>query len=117
TPAQAAARRKIADSLLSNTTAATTFGGGLAKVGDALKGIYYDRQADEAETAGAEERRAVMEALMGNADPTMTDIYSALGNEWVSSDPASAAILQALMGDERQQAAWARDDSLRAEDR
>lgn len=103
TAAQAAQRRKIADNLLSNTTAATTFGGGLAKIGDALKGIAYDRQATDAETAGAAERKAVLDALMGNPDPTMSDIYGAMGNDWVTSDPGSSAVLQALMGAEMQQ--------------
>lgn len=102
-PAQAAARRRIADQMLSSTTAATTLGGGLAKVGDALKGIYYDKQASEAETAGAAERKAVLDALMTNSDPGMGDLYGAMGNEWVSSDPASMAVIQAMMSQEMQQ--------------
>lgn len=102
-PAQAAARRRIADQMLSSTTAATTLGGGLAKVGDALKGIYYDKQASDAEAAGASERKAVLDALMGNSDPSMGDLYGAMGNEWVSSDPASMAVIQAMMGQEMQQ--------------
>lgn len=103
TPAQAKARRDVANALLANNQAATTFGGGLAKIGDALKGIHYERQADEAEQAGAESRKAIMDALIGNADPTMTDIYGALGDQWVASDPASSAILQAMMAQEMQE--------------
>lgn len=111
TPAQAKARREAADRIMSQTDAATTFGGGLAKIGQALQGVALDRQATEAEQAHAGERKAIMDGLMGLSDPSMKDIYSALGNDVVSSDPTSMAILNALMGDERQQADWARQDS------
>lgn len=117
TPSQAKARRARADAMLSNPKAADTFGGGLAAIGQALQGVALDRQATDAEAAHAVERQAIMDGLMGISDPSLNDIYSALGNETVSSDPTSMAILNALIGDEQQQAQWARQDALTADER
>lgn len=100
---QAKKRREVADALASKSAAPTTFGAGLSRIGEALLAKSYGDQATAAETAGADSRKAVMDALMGNPDPTMADISGALGNEWVASDPGSSAIAQALLGQELDQ--------------
>jgi hypothetical protein len=78
-------------------------GEGLNRIGEALLANSYSSKAAAGEEEGAASRKAIMDALMGNPDPTMADISGALGNEWVTSDPGSSAVLQALMGAEMQQ--------------
>lgn len=107
----------IAAALAANNSAPTTLGAGLSRVGDALLHNSYEAKAADGEAEGAASRKAVIDALMANPDPSMTDIAGAMGNEWVASDPGSQAVVQALMAQENQQQDWARQDSLRADDR
>ena len=93
----------IAAALTAREGAPQTLGAGLNRVGEALLANSYSSRAAAGEEEGAAARKAVMDALMGNPDPTMADISSALGNEWVTSDPGSTAIAQALLGNEIQQ--------------
>ncbi|MEQ9634599.1 MAG: hypothetical protein RLW68_00795 [Devosia marina] len=78
-------------------------GQGLSRVGEALLHNSMVSRSEAGAAEGAAEREAIMSALMGNPDPGMSDIASALGNEWVTSDPGSSAIVQALLGQELQQ--------------
>lgn len=116
-PQQAAARRKIADQLLSQTTAPTTLGAGLSRIGDALRGVSLDKQADEAEAKGAETRKAIMDQLLSNPDAQMSDYLGAMADPWVASDDSSQAIISALLGQEQQQAGWARQDAQNSQER
>ena len=93
----------IAAALAAKGGAPSNLGEGLNRVGEALLANSYSSKAAAGEEEGAASRKAVMDALMGNPDPTMADISGAMGNEWVSSDPGSSAVLQALMGAEIQQ--------------
>lgn len=93
----------IAAALAARGGAPSNVGEGLNRVGEALLANSYNSKAAAGEEEGAASRKAVMDALMGNPDPTMQDISGAMGNEWVTSDPGSSAVLQALMGAEIQQ--------------
>lgn len=96
-------RRQVADALAAKGGTPQTFGAGLNRVGEALLAKSYGDKADAAETAGAESRKSVIDALMANPDPGMSDIMGAYGNEWVANDAGSSAIVQALLGQEMQQ--------------
>ena len=102
-PSSVKRQADIAAALMSKSGAPKTLGEGFNRVGEALLANSYTSKAAAGEEEGAAARKAVMEALMGNADPTMADISGALGNEWVTSDPGSSAIVQALLGQELQQ--------------
>lgn len=93
----------IAAALAAKGGAPSNLGEGLNRVGEALLANSYNSKAAAGEQEGAASRKALMDALMGNPDPTMQDIAGAMGNEWVTSDPGSSAVLQALMGAEIQQ--------------
>lgn len=93
----------IAAALAARGGAPQSFGEGLNRVGEALLAKSYEGRAAAGEEEGAATRKAVMDALLGNPDPTMADLAGAYGNEWVTSDPGSSAVLQALMGAEIQQ--------------
>lgn len=102
-PSSVKRQAEIAAALMSKSGAPKTLGEGFNRVGEALLANSYTSKAAAGEEEGAAARKAVMDALMGNADPTMADISGALGNEWVTSDPGSSAIVQALLGQELQQ--------------
>jgi hypothetical protein len=102
-PSQAKKYNDIAAALAARGGAPSNVGEGLNRVGEALLANSYSSKAAAGEEEGAAARKAVMDALMGNPDPTMADIGGALGNEWVTSDPGSSAVLQALLGAEVQQ--------------
>jgi hypothetical protein len=122
-PSQTKKYSEIAAALAANNAAPQTLGAGLARVGDAILHNSYEAKAADGEAEGAASRKAVLDALMSNPDPSMTDIAGALGNEWVSSDPGSSAVVQALMAQENAQtqrgyeledrnADWAHDSSV-----
>jgi hypothetical protein len=96
-------RREVADALAAKGETPQTFGAGLNRIGEALLAKSYGDQASASETAGAESRKSVIEALLANSDPTMADIGGALGNDWVANDAGSSAVVQALLGQELQQ--------------
>lgn len=96
-------RREVADALAAKGETPQTFGAGLNRIGEALLAKSYGDQASASETAGAESRKAVIDALLGNADPTMADLGGALSNDWVANDAGSSAVVQALLGQEMQQ--------------
>lgn len=102
-PNQVKRYQDIAAALAADNQAATTFGGGLAKIGDALLHNSYNARAAEGEKAGAASRQAVVDALMANPDPGMSDLIGAMSNPWVQDDAGTSAIVQALMGQEIQQ--------------
>ena len=102
-PSSVKKQAEIAAALAARGGAPQNLGEGLNRVGEALLANSYTSRAEAGEAEGAAARKAVMDALMGNADPTMADISGALGNEWVTSDPGSSAIVQALLGQEMQQ--------------
>lgn len=102
-PSSVKRQAEIAAALASKTAAPKSLGEGLNRIGEVLISNSYEAQAKAGEEEGAASRKAAMDALMGIADPTMADIAGAFGNEWVSSDHASSAILQALVGAEVQQ--------------
>lgn len=102
-PSSVKKHAEIAAALAARGGAPQNVGEGLNRIGEALLSNSYSSRAAAGEEEGAAARKAVMEALMGNADPTMADISGALGNEWVTSDPGSSAIVQALLGQELQQ--------------
>jgi hypothetical protein len=103
TPSSVKKQAEIAAALAARGGAPQNLGEGLNRIGEALLANSYSSRAAAGEEEGAASRKAVMDALMGNADPTMADISGAMGNEWVTSDPGSSAVLQALMGAEMQQ--------------
>lgn len=94
-PEQVRQRNAIAQQLMSQTQAPTTFGGGLARVGDTLRGIHMQNTATEAEEAGRAEASEVVQALLANPEAGVSDYAGALGNEWL--DPGSSAVLGALL--------------------
>lgn len=102
-PSSVKKHAEIAAALAARGGAPQNFGEGLNRVGEALLAKSYEGRAAAGEEEGAAARKAVMDALLGNPDPTMQDIAGAMGNEWVTSDPGSSAVLQALMGAEMQQ--------------
>lgn len=102
-PSSVKKQAEIAAALAARGGAPQNVGEGLNRIGEALLANSYSSRAAAGEEEGAAARKAVMDALMGNADPTMADIGGALGNEWVTSDPGSSAIVQALLGQEIQQ--------------
>lgn len=102
-PSSVKKQAEIAAALAARGGAPSNVGEGLNRIGEALLSNSYSSRAEAGEAEGAAARKAVMDALMGNADPTMADISGALGNEWVTSDPGSSAIVQALLGQEMQQ--------------
>lgn len=93
----------IAAALAAKGGAPSNLGEGLNRVGEALLANSYNSKAAAGEEEGALSRKTVMDAIMAMEDPTMADIAGGLGNEWVTSDPGSSAVLQALMGAEIQQ--------------
>lgn len=103
TPSSVKKYADISAALAARGGAPQNLGEGLNRIGEALLSNSYSSRAEAGEAEGAAARKAVMDALMGNADPTMADISGALGNEWVTSDPGSSAIVQALLGQELQQ--------------
>lgn len=103
TPSSVKKQAEIAAALAARGGAPQNLGEGLNRVGEALLANSYSSRAAAGEAEGAASRKALMDALMGNPDPTMADIAGALGNEWVASDPGSSAVLQALLGAEMQQ--------------
>ena len=100
---QARKHREIEAALKAKGGSPSNLGEGLNRVGEALLAVSYGKKAEQAETEGAAARKAVMDALLGNADPTMQDIAGAYGNDWVTSDPGASAILQTLAAQEVQQ--------------
>jgi len=119
---------EIAAALAAKGGAPSNVGEGLNRVGEALLANSYSSKASAGEEEGAAARKAVLDALMANPDPSMTDIAGAMGNEWVASDPGSQAVVQALMGQEQQQqqrgydledrnAGWAHDATVRDDER
>jgi hypothetical protein len=104
----------IAAALAARGGAPQNVGEGLNRIGEALLANSYSSKAAAGEEEGAAARKAVMDALMGNPDPTIADISGALGNEWVTSDPGSSAVLQALLGAEMQQNDPLRQQQLQA---
>lgn len=103
TPSSVKKQAEIAAALAARGGSPSNVGEGLNRIGEALLANSYSSRAAAGEEEGAASRKAVMDALMGNPDPTMQDLAGAMGNEWVTSDPGSSAILQALMGAEIQQ--------------
>lgn len=103
TPSSVKKYADIAAALAARGGTPQNLGEGLNRVGEALLANSYSSRAAAGEEEGTAARKAVMDALLGNADPTMADIGGALGNEWVTSDPGSSAIVQALLGQEMQQ--------------
>lgn len=103
TPSSVKKQAEIAAALAARSGAPSNLGEGLNRIGEALLSNSMSSRAAAGEEEGAAARKAVMDALMGNPDPTMADIGGALGNEWVTSDPGSSAVLQALLGAEMQQ--------------
>lgn len=103
TPSSVKKQADIAAALAARGGAPQNLGEGLNRIGEALLANSYSSRAAAGEEEGAASRKALMDALMGNPDPTMADIAAAMGNEWVTSDPGSSAVLQALMGAEIQQ--------------
>lgn len=114
-PEEARSRQKIADALMTQNTAPKTFGEGLSRVGDALLAIRYGKDAEEAQTAGGASADAIFNSLVGNPDPGMSDLYQAASDPWVSDK--YGPIINAMMGQEQQQAQWARQDALLADER
>ncbi len=104
----------IAAAMASKANTPQNLGEGLNRIGEALLHNSYVAKARQGEEEGAVSRKAVLDALMGNPDPTMADIGGALGNEWVTSDPGSSAVLQALLGAEMQQNDPLRQQQLQA---
>src|SRR5690554_2912377 len=102
-PSSVKKQAEIAAALAARGGSPSNVGEGLNRIGEALLANSYSSRAAAGEEEGAASRKAVMDALMGNPDPTMQDLAGAMGNEWVTSDPGSSAILQALMGAEIQQ--------------
>lgn len=102
-PSSVKRQAEIAAALAAKSGAPRNVGEGLSRVGEALLHNSMVSRAEAGEAEGAASRKAIMDALMGNPDPTMADIGGALGNEWVTSDPGSSAIVQALLGQEMQQ--------------
>lgn len=117
TPSSVKKYAEIAAALANKTGAPQNLGEGLNRIGEALLANSYSSRAAAGEEEGAASRKAVMDALLDNPDPSMTDIAGGLTNEWVASDPGSSAVLQALMTQEGQQAGWAREDTQRAQER
>lgn len=118
----------IAAALAAKGGAPQNVGEGLNRVGEALLANSYSDRAAAGEEEGAASRKAVVDALLANPDPSMTDIAGALGNEWVAADPGSSAVVQALMAQDQQQtqrgfqlddrnAGWAHDASVTADER
>lgn len=103
TPSSVKKQAEIAAALAARSGAPQNLGEGLNRVGEALLANSYSSKAAAGEEEGAAARKAVLDALMANPDPSMTDIAGAMGNEWVASDPGSQAIVQALMAQENQQ--------------
>src|SRR5688500_119834 len=87
TPSSVKKQAEIAAALAARGGAPQNLGEGLNRIGEALLANSYSSRAAAGEEEGAASRKAVMDALMGNADPTMADISGAMGNEWVTSDP------------------------------
>lgn len=116
-PGQTKKYRDIEEALIAKGGTPTTLGAGLNRVGEALLAKSYDARATDGETEGAASRKAVMDALLANPDPSMTDIAGSMSNEWVASDPGSQAVVQALMGQEQQQQGWAHDATVRDDQR
>lgn len=114
TPSSVKKQAEIAAALAARGGAPQNLGEGLNRIGEALLANSYSSKAAAGEEEGAAARKAVMDALMGNPDPTMADISGAMGNEWVTSDPGSSAVLQALMGAEVQQNDPLRQQQLQA---
>lgn len=102
-PSSVKRQAEIAAALAAKSGAPQNVGQGLSRVGEALLHNSMVSRSEAGAAEGAAEREAIMSALMGNPDPGMSDIASALGNEWVTSDPGSSAIVQALLGQELQQ--------------
>lgn len=96
-------RREVADALAAKGSVPQTFGAGLNRIGEALLAKSYGDQATASETSGADGRKAVIDALLANPDAGITDMAGALGNDWVSNDPGSTAVIQALMAQKTQQ--------------
>ncbi|WDR03620.1 hypothetical protein PSQ19_06000 [Devosia algicola] len=102
-PSSIKRQSEIAAALAARSGAPRNVGEGLNRVGEALLANSMNSRADAGAAEGATSRKAIMDALLGNPDPTMADIGGALGNEWVTSDPGSSAIVQALLGQEMKQ--------------
>lgn len=113
TPSSVKKQAEIAAALAARGGAPQNVGEGLNRIGEALLSNSYSSRAALGEEEGAAARKLVMDALLANSDPTMADIGGALGNEWVTSDPGSSAIVQALLGQEIQQNDPLRQQQLR----
>lgn len=116
-PSSVKRQAEIAAALAARNSSPKTLGEGLNRVGEALLSNSMNSRAEAGEAEGAASRKAVIDALLANPDPTMTDLAGAFGNDWVASDPGSQAVIQALMGQETQQQGFDRQDQLRAQDR
>lgn len=121
-------RREVADALAAKGSVPQTFGAGLNRIGEALLAKSYGDQATASETSGADSRKAVIDALLANPNPSMGDLAGGLANDWVSSDPGSTAVIQALMAQKAQQqqrafqiddrnAGWTHDAGVLADQR
>lgn len=102
-PSSIKRQAEIAAALAARGGTPQNLGEGLNRIGEALLANSYNARAAAGEEEGAAARKAFMEALLGNSDPTMADIAGGFTNEWVASDPGSSAVLQALLGAEMQQ--------------
>lgn len=110
-PEQIRSRRAIADALLASTGAPKTLGEGLDYFGKALSSTIQNHRLDEMERSGNAEASSLISDLIGNQERGTGDILSAASNDYVAGNPRYAAIIDALMSEERQQAEWARQDA------
>ncbi len=111
-PEQVKRRRAVADAI--RMKQGFVPGNGLDLLGGLAREVvanHKGNQADEAEAEGVKGRKAIISALVANPNAGMGEIAGALGNEWVASDPGSTAIVNALMSQRQQEAAWARQEA------
>ncbi|UXN69906.1 hypothetical protein N8A98_22305 [Devosia neptuniae] len=111
-PEQVKRRRAVADAI--RMKQGFVPGNGLDLLGGLAREVvanHKGNQADEAEAEGVKGRKAIISALAANPNAGMGEIAGALGNEWVASDPGSTAIVNALMSQRQQEAAWARQEA------
>jgi hypothetical protein len=114
---EAERNRKTAEALSNRYPKPQNMWEGLASLTGDVGGALLNWQSDQAEEAGRSEVAKALEAAQNGGNPN--DFISVLGNEWAS--PSQSAVASALLNRgfaaEDRQAQWAREDSLRADDR
>lgn len=110
-PDQIKSRRAVANALLGNAGTPRTLGEGLDYFGKALFSTVEGNRLDEMERTGNAEANSLISDLIANHERGTGDILSAASNDYVAGNPRYAAIIDALMGEERQQAEWARQEA------